>query len=84
MQIAYLNKTVKELSLRAKSPKSVVSISKDIDQLKKGMADTGEEITAVRDTVAKLTKLAHFQNRALKNLRKNFYNLSVSVVHVLN
>ena len=79
MQIAYLNKTVKDLRESAKSPKSVGSISKDIEQLKKGMADTGQEITAVRDTVTKLRKLAHLQNKIIKSLQRRFFNLSVSV-----
>ena len=60
LQIAFLNKTLKAISLKANSPQSVVSISKDINQLKKGMADTGQEITAVKDTVTQTHQTGSF------------------------
>ena len=61
-----------------KSPESATKINEDIDSLKKGMADTEQEITQVKDQVAQLKRLALVQDNTIQDLRQQIWNLTVS------
>ena len=82
-QIAYLNLTVDELKKKVKLPESASTLTKDIDSLKKGMADTGGDITEIKDKIKLLRDLADKQEHRMEKLIKNVYNLSVSIIHVI-
>ena len=79
-QIAYLNSTVSDLRKRVESPESANKITSDIKSLKKGMADTGGDITEVKDKIKQLTDLAGQQHGKVEELTRQFFNLSVSVL----
>ena len=76
-QIAHLNLTVNDLQKRVESPESANKITGDIQLLKKGMADTGGDITEVKDKIKQLTDLAGKQNDQVNMLTNKFFNLSV-------
>ena len=76
-QIAHLNLTVNDLQKRVESPESANKITGDIQLLKKGMADTGGDITEVKDKIKQLTDLAGKQNDRVNTLTNKFFNLSV-------
>lgn len=76
-QIAHLNLTVNDLQKRVESPESANKITGDIQLLKKGMADTGGDITEVKDKIKQLTDLAGKQNDQVNMLTLKFFNLSV-------
>ena len=76
-QIAHLNLTVNDLQKRVESPESANKITGDIQLLKKGMADTGGDITEVKDKIRQLTDLAGKQNVQVNTLKNKFFNLSV-------
>ena len=78
LQIAYLNSTVNDLQKRIKLPGSASTITQDIESLKKGMADTGGDITEIKDKIKQLTTLASQENGKVDELSKNVFNLSVS------
>ncbi|XP_022785213.1 EF-hand calcium-binding domain-containing protein 14-like isoform X2 [Stylophora pistillata] len=82
-QIAYLNLTVDELKKKVKLPESASTLTKDIESLKKGMADTGGDITEIKDKIKQLTDLAGKQQKRMEKLTKNVYNLSVQVAQVM-
>ena len=82
-QIAYLNLTLDELKKKVKLPESASTLTKDIDSLKKGMADTGGDITEIKDKIKLLRDLADKQEHRMEKLIKNVYNLSVSIIHVI-
>lgn len=82
-QIAYLNSTVSDLQKRVESPESANKITSDIESLKKGMADTGGDITEVKDKIKQLTHLAGQQHRKVEELTRQFFNLSVQVAQVM-
>ena len=50
-----------------------------MNALKKGMADTGAEITKLSDEIKQLNKKASSQNRALKRIVLGVFNISVSL-----
>ena len=77
-QIAYLNSTVNDLKKRVELPGSASTITQDIESLKKGMADTGGDITEIKDKIKQLTELASQENGKVDELSKNVFNLSVS------
>lgn len=83
LQIAHLNSTVNDLQKRVKLPGSASTITKDIESLKKGMADTGGDITEIKDKIKQLTNLASQQNGKVDELSKNVFNLSVSTFHLI-
>lgn len=76
-QIAHLNLTVNDLQKRVESPESANKITGDIQLLKKGMADTGGDITEVKDKIKQLTDLAGKQNDQVNTLKNKIFNLSV-------
>jgi len=78
LQIAHLNSTVDDLQKRVKLPGSASTITQDIESLKKGMADTGGDITEIKDKIKQLTKLASQEDGKVDKLSKNVFNLSVS------
>ena len=78
LQIAYLNSTVNDLQKRVKLPGSASTITQDIESLKKGMADTGGDITEIKDKIKQLTTLASQENGKVDELSRNVFNLSVS------
>lgn len=82
-QIAYLNLTVDELKKKVKLPESASTLTKDIDSLKKGMADTGGDITEIKDKIKLLRDLADKQEHRMEKLIKNVYNLSVQVAQIM-
>ncbi|KAL9951505.1 hypothetical protein ACROYT_G044174 [Oculina patagonica] len=82
-QIAHLNTTVDDLLKKVKLPGSTSTITKDIESLKKGMADTGGDITEIKDKIKQLTSLASQQNGKVEELSKNLFNLSVQVAQVM-
>ena len=83
LQIAYLNSTVKELKKKVKLPGSARTLTNDIESLKKGMADTGGDITEIKDKIKQLTDLAGLQRGKMGKLATNVYNLSVSIIIVI-
>lgn len=83
LQIAYLNSTVNDLQKRVKLPGSASTITQDIESLKKGMADTGGDITEIKDKIKQLTTLASQENGKVEKLLKNVFNLSVSNCYLL-
>lgn len=72
-----MNLTVNDLQKRVESPESANKITGDIQLLKKGMADTGGDITEVKDKIKQLTDLAGKQNDQVNTLTNKFFNLSV-------
>ncbi|XP_073227299.1 uncharacterized protein [Porites lutea] len=82
-QIAHLNLTVNDLQKRVESPESANKITGDIQLLKKGMADTGGDITEVKDKIKQLTDLAGKQNDQVNTLTNKFFNLSVQLAQVM-
>ena len=84
LQIAYLNSTVKELKKKVKLPGSARTLTNDIESLKKGMADTGGDITEIKDKIKQLTDLAGLQRDKMGKLATNVYNLSVSIIVIYN
>jgi len=66
------------LQKRVERPESANKITSDIESLKKGMADTGGEITEIKDKIKQLTELAGQQHGKLDKLTDKFFNLSVS------
>ena len=83
LQIAHLNSTVNDLQKRVELPGSASTITQDIESLKKGMADTGGDITEIKDKIKQLTKLASQENGKVEKLSKNVFNLSVSTSYVI-
>ncbi|XP_074610988.1 uncharacterized protein LOC141865554 isoform X1 [Acropora palmata] len=82
-QIAYLNFTVTDLQKRLEAPENANTLTRDIESLKKGMADTGGEITEVKDKVKQLTDLAGLEHTKIDDLTNQLFNLSVQVAHVM-
>lgn len=83
LQIAHLNSTVNDLQKKVKLPGSANTITQDIESLKKGMADTGGDITEIKDKIKQLTKLASQENGKVDELSKNVFNLSVSTFYLI-
>ena len=83
LQIAYLNSTVSDLQKRIKLPGSASTITQDIESLKKGMADTGGDITEIKDKIKQLTTLASQENGKVDELSKNVFKLSVSTSYLI-
>lgn len=83
LQIAHLNSTVNDLQKKVKLPGSASTITQDIESLKKGMADTGGDITEIKDKIKQLTKLASQENGKVDELSKNVFNLSVSTFYLI-
>ncbi|KAK2556712.1 hypothetical protein P5673_021265 [Acropora cervicornis] len=81
--IAYLNFTVTDLQKRLEAPENANTLTRDIESLKKGMADTGGEITEVKDKVKQLTDLAGLEHTKIDDLTNQLFNLSVQVAHVM-
>lgn len=82
-QIAYLNFTVAELQKRLETPENANTLTRDIESLKKGMADTGGEITEVKDKIKQLTDLAGLEHKKIDDLTNQLFNMSVQVAHVM-
>ncbi|XP_068675758.1 EF-hand calcium-binding domain-containing protein 14-like isoform X3 [Montipora foliosa] len=82
-QIVYLNLTVADLQKRVKKPENANTLTKDIDSLKKGMADTGGEITELKDKVKQLTHLAGQEHEKVELLTAKLFNLSVQVAEIM-
>ena len=78
LQIAHLNSTIDDLRKRVKLPGSASTITSDIESLKKGMADTGGDITEIKDKIKQLTDLAGQQRGKMDELTKKVFNLTVS------
>ena len=78
LQIAYLNSTVNDLQNRVKLPEGAQAISSDIESLKKGMADTGGDITEIKDKIKQLTDVTSQQQNKVHEVSKHLYNLTVS------
>lgn len=83
LQIAHLNSTINDLQKKVKLPGSANTITQDIESLKKGMADTGGDITEIKDKIKQLTKLASQENGKVDELSKNVFNLSVSTFYLI-
>lgn len=79
-QIAYLNFTVTDLQKRLEAPENANTLTRDIESLKKGMADTGGEITEVKDKIKQLTDLAGLEHTKIDDLTNQLFNLSVSLL----
>ncbi|XP_044164178.1 uncharacterized protein LOC114963105 isoform X2 [Acropora millepora] len=82
-QIAHLNFTVTDLQKRLEAPENANTLTRDIESLKKGMADTGGEITEVKDKIKQLTDLAGLEHTKIDDLTNQLFNLSVQVAHVM-
>ena len=74
-----MNLTVADLQKRVEKPENANTLTKDIDSLKKGMADTGGEITELKDKVKQLTDLAGQEHEKVELLTAKLFNLSVSL-----
>jgi len=83
LQIAHLNSTVNDLQKRVNLPGSASTITQDIESLEKGMADTGGDITEIKDKIKQLTKLASQENGKVDKLSQNVFNLSVSTSYLI-
>ena len=75
-----MNFTVTDLQKRLEAPENANTLTRDIESLKKGMADTGGEITEVKDKVKQLTDLAGLEHTKIDDLTNQLFNLSVSLV----
>lgn len=82
-QIAYLNFTVTDLQKRLEAPENANTLTRDIESLKKGMADTGGEITEVKDKIKQLTDLAGLEHTKIDDLTNQLFNISVQVAHAM-
>lgn len=75
-----MNFTVIDLQKRLEAPENANTLTRDIESLKKGMADTGGEITEVKDKIKQLTDLAGLEHTKIDDLTNQLFNLSVSLL----
>lgn len=75
-----MNFTVTDLQKRLEAPENANTLTRDIESLKKGMADTGGEITEVKDKIKQLTDLAGLEHTKIDDLTNQLFNLSVSLL----
>lgn len=75
-----MNFTVADLQKRLETPENANTLTRDIESLKKGMADTGGEITEVKDKIKQLTDLAGQEHKKIDALTNQLFNLSVSLL----
>ena len=60
------------------SPKSKMSLSNTVNALKKGMADTGAEMTKLGDELKQIGEATSSQSKAIKGIIVALFNISVS------
>ena len=60
------------------SPKSQMSLSNTVNALKKGMADTGAEMTKLSDEIKQIGEATLSQSRAIRRILFGLFNISVS------
>ena len=61
------------------SPSSKMSLSKTVNALKKGMADTGAEMTKLGDELKQVGEASSLQSKTIKRIMVALYNISVSL-----
>ena len=82
-QIAVLNETLLKMSHMLHSPNSKMSLSKTVNALKKGMADTGAEMTKLSDEIKQIGEATSSQSKAVRRIFLGLFNISVSVNIIL-
>ena len=61
------------------SPSSKVSLSNTVNALKKGMADTGAEMTKLSDEIKQIGEATSSQSKAIRRIVLGLFNISVSL-----
>lgn len=76
-----LNRTLLKVSYLLHSPGSKMSLGNAVNALKKGMADTGAEMTKLSDEIKQIGEATSFQSTAIKRIIVGLFNISVSCVN---
>ncbi|XP_028413501.1 uncharacterized protein LOC114536338 [Dendronephthya gigantea] len=81
-KITSLNGSLLRISHMLHGPNGKVTLGHTVNALKKGMADTGAEITKLSDEIKQLNKKASSQNRALKRIVLGMFNISSEIANI--
>ena len=81
-KIAALNGTLLKMSHILHSPNSKMSLSSTVNALKKGMADTGAEMTKLGDELKQISEATSFQSKTIKGIMVALYNISSELANM--
>lgn len=81
-KIAVLNGTLLKMSRILHSPKSQMSLSNTVNALKKGMADTGAEMTKLSDEIKQIGEATLSQSRAIRRILFGLFNISSELANI--